>query len=66
MSPDLLVSSLKSKTVWFGLALSFLSVFQSYLADSGLTPEQLGVMGPLVGTLIIVLRAVTNKPLSEK
>lgn len=66
MNPVLIAQALKSKTVWFGLILSILSWLQASWADAGLTPEQLGVTGSVVGTLIIILRAVTTQPLSEK
>ena len=66
MATKAVANSLKSKTVWFGLAISVLSVLQSSLSQVGLTPEQLSIVGPIVGTLIIALRAVTTQPLSDK
>lgn len=66
MPTEAVAKSLKSKTVWFGLAIGVLSVLQSSLSQVGLTPEQLSVVGPIVGTLIIALRAVTTQPLSDK
>lgn len=66
MDLTLLTQALKSKTVWFGLILNILCWLQASWMEAGLTPEQLGVTGSIVGTLIIILRAITTQPLSEK
>ena len=66
MNTTLITQAFKSKTVWFGLILSILSWVQASWIQAGLTPDQLGVTGSVVGTLIIILRAITTQPLSEK
>ena len=62
----MLTGAMKSKTVWLGVAVAALSALQAGLGDAGVTPEQLGVVGPLLGALIVLLRAITDKPLSAK
>jgi hypothetical protein len=56
--------ALKSKTVWLGILVAALSALQSSLG--GLTPDQLGLVGPILGAAIVWLRSLTDKPLSEK
>jgi hypothetical protein len=60
------MSAFKSKTVWFGLILALLSWVQGTLNNSGLSPDQIGYVGTIVGALIVWLRSVTTVPLSEK
>lgn len=57
--------ALKSKTVWLGVVVAALSALQAALG-SALTPEQLGLVGPILGAAIVWLRAITDKPLSQK
>lgn len=62
----MLAGAVKSKTVWLGVVVAALSALQAGLGDAGVTAEQLGVVGPLLGALIVLLRAITDKPLSSK
>jgi hypothetical protein len=62
----MLTGALKSKTVWLGVVVAALSALQASLGTSGVTPEQLGIVGPILGALIVWLRSVTVKPLSAK
>lgn len=59
---DILKGAVKSKTVWFGLAVAVLSWVQSIGGDIGLSPEA----GTIIGAIIIGLRAITNQPLAQK
>jgi hypothetical protein len=61
-----LSGAFKSKSVWFGLAVAVLSWAQATIAGSGLSPEQTGLVGTVIGGLIIVLRSLTNTSLSDK
>ena len=63
---DTLMGAFKSKTVWFGLIVAILSWVQSVLANSGLSPDQVGVVGTVIGALIVWLRSVTTTSLSDK
>lgn len=51
----------KSKTVIFGMLLQFAPFVQDYFTSVG---DPRGYM--IVGGLVIVLRALTTKPLGEK
>jgi len=62
----MLAGALKSKTVWLGGVVAALSALQAGLGSSGVTPEQLGIVGPILGAVIVWLRAITDKPLSAK
>jgi len=63
---DKVLGAFKSKTVWFGLGLAVLSWAQNALGSSGLTPDQIGVAGTVIGAAIIWLRSVTSVPLEHK
>lgn len=57
--------ALKSKTVWLGVIVAALSALQATLGNT-LTAEQIGLVGPILGALIVWLRTLTDKPLAEK
>lgn len=61
------VGALRSKTIWFAVALAVLSTLASGMED--LKPY-LGTWGPLVGqavaVAIAVLRVLTSLPLADK
>jgi hypothetical protein len=63
---DKLLQYLKSKTVLFGLLLAVASWAQAALVSAPLSPELQGFVGTAIGVVVIWLRSVTNKPLSEK
>jgi len=63
---DALLGAFKSKTVWFGLAVVVLSWVQSVITNSGLSVDQIGPIGTIIGAAIIWLRSVTSVPLSQK
>jgi hypothetical protein len=56
----------KSKTIWFGLLLAIVTWFQGFMNNSGLSAQQLAVVGPVVGLVVVWLRSVTSVPLSQK
>lgn len=59
---------LKSKTVWFGTALMVFGALQAILPElqSILTPQAYAIATSGVGFVVVLLRAVTGVPLSEK
>jgi hypothetical protein len=61
---DALKGAVKSKTVWLGVLVAALSALQASLG--GLSAEQLGMAGPILGAVIVWLRTLTDKPLSGK
>ena len=58
--------AMKSKTVWLGVLVAALSALQVGLNDAGITAEQLGVAGPILGALIVWLRSITTTSLVDK
>ena len=63
---DKLLQALKSKTVWFGLLTAVVAWLQSTINGAGLSPDQLGLVGTVVGLVTIWLRTQTKVPLSQK
>lgn len=61
----MLKKALKSKTVWYGIAIAVLSVLQGFI---GYIPSPLmqAMTGCLVASGIVVLRFITTQPLTEK
>ena len=58
-----LISALRSKTVWLGIIVTFLPIAEQLTGPiTGLNP----VAGGILGAAIMVLRALTVKPLSSK
>lgn len=57
---------LRSKTVNFGLLLAIAGVVQVNLPALQLDPKVQGWLTMGVGIVVVILRSVTNKPLSEK
>ena len=62
----MLMQVLKSKTIWFAIALAVLSVLQGFVLQLPIPPWGHAVVGSVVAAAIVVLRAVTTQPLSEK
>ena len=64
-----IIKRLKSKTVWFGIAVQAtgaLVLIQSNLGSLNIPPAYVGWATVIVGTLIGILRELTTKPVSEK
>ena len=59
---------LKSKTLWFALALAVFGVveLQIKVFASYMSPEAFGIFNIVVGLVVAVLRVFTTLPLSEK
>jgi len=57
---------LKSRTVWFAIALAVLSVLQGFVLQLPIPPWGHAVVGSVIAAAIVVLRAVTTQPLSQK
>ena len=58
--------ALKSRTVQFGIAIACLSVLQGFIGYIPADPVIQATVGCLIATGIVVLRAITTMPLSEK
>lgn len=63
-----LIGTLRSKTMYFSLALVVLGVVQANLSifSAYLTPENYGWFTAAVGMAVAVLRWVTSLPLEQK
>ena len=59
---------LKSKTLWFALALAVFGVVEMQIKvfASHMSPETFGIFNIVVGLIVAVLRVFTTLPLSEK
>jgi uncharacterized membrane protein YccC len=57
---------LKSKTLWFAVAIAVLSVLQGFIFQLPLSPLWQAIVGCVIAVLVAVLRFVTTQPLSEK
>lgn len=59
--------ALKSKTIWFGMAIAALSWLQQALPGvEGLSPEGVSILGSLIGAGILALRVITVESLASK
>ena len=60
--------ALKSKTLWFALALAIFGVVEMNVKyfSNYLTPEVFGLFSILISVVVAVLRVLTTTPLSEK
>ena len=61
-----ITQALKSKTVWYAVALAVLSILQGNLSILELTPVLQMYAGMAIAAGIVVLRIVTTQPISEK
>lgn len=66
MDTSTIAGAFKSKTVWLGFLVAVLSWVQATLFQSGISPDQLGYVGTLLGAIIVFLRSRTSVPLSDK
>jgi len=62
----MLVQALKSRTVWFAIALAVLSVLQGFVLQLPIPPWGHAIVGSIIAAAIVVLRAVTTQPLNDK
>jgi hypothetical protein len=59
-------AALKSRTVWFAIALAVLSVLQGFVLQLPIPAWGHAVVGSVIAAAIVVLRIITTQPLSEK
>jgi hypothetical protein len=57
---------LKSRTVLFAVAVAILSVLQGFIFMLPIDPHWQALVGCVLAVSIVLLRAVTNQPLSSK
>jgi hypothetical protein len=56
----------KSRTIWFAILLAVLSVLQGFVVQLPIPAWGHAVVGSVVAVCIVILRAITTQPLSEK
>lgn len=56
----------KSRTIWFAILLAVLSVLQGFVVQLPIPAWGHAVVGSVIAVCIVVLRAITTQPLSEK
>ena len=57
---------LRSRTVWFAIAVAILSVLQGFVFALPLSPMWQAVVGCVIAVGIVLLRAITTQPLLQK
>jgi hypothetical protein len=62
---DKLKQAYKSKTVWFGIIVSTLSILQGFVFYLPINPKLQALIGVLTGVVIILLRFITAQPLND-
>ena len=62
----MIIQALKSRTVWFAIALAVLSVLQGFVLQLPIPPWGHAVVGSVIAAAIVVLRAITTQPLVNK
>ena len=63
---ELILKSLKSKTVQFSIALTVLSILQGYVGFLPVGQATQALIGIGIAVCIVILRSVTTTPLSAK
>jgi len=63
---ELILKSLKSKTVQFSIALTVLSILQGYIGFLPVGQAAQATIGIGIAVCIVILRSVTTTPLSAK
>jgi hypothetical protein len=56
----------KSRTIWFAILLAVLSVLQGFVIQLPIPAWGHAVVGSVIAVCIVILRAITTQPLSEK
>lgn len=65
-TPQLMLAALRSRTVQYAIALAILSVLQGFVVQLPIPPWGHAAIGSAIAVCIVVLRAITTQPLSQK
>lgn len=63
---QLISAALRSRTVWYAIALAILSILQGFVLQLPIPTWGHAVVGSVIAVCIVILRAITTQPLSEK
>lgn len=66
MNTTILLAVLRSKTVWYAIIIAVLSVLQGFIFAIPVAPQYQAAIGCAIAVGIVVLRAVTTQPLTQK
>ena len=55
---------LKSRTIWYAIAIAVLSVLQGFIFAIPVPPQYQALIGCAIAVGIVVLRAITTQPLA--
>ena len=58
--------ALKSRTVWYAIAIAVLSVLQGFVFAIPVEPVYQALIGCTIAVGIVLLRAITTQPLASK
>lgn len=56
----------KSRTIWYAIALAILSILQGFVLQLPIPAWGHAIVGCAIAVGIVILRAITTQPLSEK
>lgn len=62
----MIAHALKSRTVWFAIAVAVLSVLQGFVLQLPVPPWGQAAVGSVIAAAIVVLRVVTTQPLDQR
>jgi uncharacterized membrane protein YccC len=62
----MIAQALKSRTVWFAIALAVLSVLQGFVFALPLPAWGQALVGCVIAVAVVLLRTITTQPLSKK
>ena len=63
---QLILAALRSRTVQYAIALAILSILQGFVVQLPIPAWGHAVVGCVIAVGIVILRAITTQPLSEK
>lgn len=63
---ELILASLRSRTVRYAIVLAVLSVLQGFVFQLPIPPLGQAAIGSAIAVCIVILRAITTQPISEK
>ena len=60
------MQALKSRTVWYAIAIAVLSVLQGFVFAVPVEPVYQALIGCVIAVGIVLLRFITTQPVSDK
>ena len=63
---QLILAALRSRTVWYAIALAILSILQGFVLQLPIPAWGHAIVGCVIAVGIVILRAITTQPLTER